>query len=295
MKKTIALFMAVLMALSIVPMAFAEEGNETAAEDPAEDIPDEAADGDEAVADELAVDEPEAEAETGAENETESEAEEEPEAEEEADVVEIPENVTEEAGTTPGSFTWGIDRALERISMKLTFGKSAKAKKGLAHAQERLMEVQAMIAQKRLGEAAEAQEAYDELMGEVQENVEAMGNGDELGDLEDVAEIEQAMAENEAIVAQTSRLKTKFKGLTAEQSAAITSIVGSLGNSTSVTGVQVMAKKNKTKIKLKAKEGLTDEQVSQVVSQINEAVASGREAKVVLPGKGKSKIGRAHV
>ena len=274
MRKAMALFLAMLMAISMVPMAFAEEGNETA-DDPA-------GDGNETVEPE----EPEADGnETEEPEDNETEEPEDEDEEEEEDVVEIPENVTDEAGTLPGSWTWGIDRALERISMSITFGKSAKAKKGLVHARERLMEVQAMIAQKRMAQAARAQEAYDDIMEGVQENVDALGNGDEIGDLEDETELEAALAENEDLVEQVGKLKTKFKGLTPEEEDAVNAIVGSLGDSTTDAKVQVQMKKNKTKIKIKAKGGLTDEEVAAIAAQVEEAVAKGEKVQVKIKAK----------
>jgi len=200
MKKTIALFLAMLMVLSIIPLAFAEnETNETADDDgdsavtviPADEesaddgsVDDESSDetededgtevedeeetededGTEVEDEEETEDEEEIELEIEAEdNETEIEDEEEIELEsetegneteteeEEEDVVEVPEEVIEEAGVTPDSILWPFERIIERIDMKLTLGKSAKAKKGLAHARQRLLEVQAMIAAKRMG------------------------------------------------------------------------------------------------------------------------------------------------
>jgi hypothetical protein len=293
MKKIIAFVLALLMVLSVAPVAFADDNaTNTTVEDPVEEPENETEEPDEP---ENETEEPEVEDED--ENETEEpEVEdedenetEEPEVEEEEE-VEVDENVTEEAGVTPDSALWGLERAIERISLKLTFGKSAKAKKGLAHARERLMEVQAMIAQKKLDKAAKAEEAYEEGMQEVEDNVEDIGDGDAVEELEVQAELEQALSQHRTIIQKTAQLKTKFKGLTAGQMDQISSIVGSLGNSTGKVEVGVKEQKSKTKIKLKAKEGLTDEQIGQITAQIQEAVASGKSAKVVLPGKGKSKV-----
>ncbi len=56
-----------------------------------------------------------------------------------AQEVELP-----DAGTTPDSFFYGLDRAFERISLALTFNKAAKAEKRLQIASERLAELKAM-------------------------------------------------------------------------------------------------------------------------------------------------------
>ena len=282
MKKTIALFLAMLMVLSIVPLAFAE--NETA-EEPSDDggeedegsvitiIPGDTNDTSEDEAEEDEAEEDEAE-----DNETETE---------EDDVVEVPEEVTAGAGITPDSPLYGLERAMERISLALTFGKSAKAKKGLAHARERLMEVQAMIAQKKMDKAGIAQEGYENTMDEVEDNIADLGDGDAVGELQDEVEIENALDENEDLLAQVGNLKTKFKGLTPEQEAEITSIVGNLGDSISKAKVQVQAKKNKTKIKIKAQGEMTDEEVAQVEEQVRAAVQAGERVQVQIKVKEK--------
>jgi len=68
---------------------------------------------------------------------------------------------SEDPGITPDSFLWGLDKASERIDLLLTFDKSEKAKKGLAHAHERLSEVKAMIEENKLEAAEKAKESHE--------------------------------------------------------------------------------------------------------------------------------------
>ena len=84
-----------------------------------------------------------------------------------------------EAGTTPDSPVWGLERAMERISLALTFGKANKAKKGLMHARERIAEVKAMIEAKKLDKATKAKQLHDEIMADVEENIEAISEDPE--------------------------------------------------------------------------------------------------------------------
>lgn len=322
MKKTIAFVLAMLMVLSAAPIAFAEDdvnatadGNETVEpEEPVVGGPEV----EENETEEPEVEEPEVEDGTEG-NETEVEIEgnetEEPEFEieievegneteleiegnetevggnetEEEEELEVPEEVAEEAGITPDSPLYGLERAMERISLAFTLGKSAKAKKGLRHAQERLAEVQAMIAAKRMAKAQVAQEAHDEIMEEVEENVAGLGDGDTLAELTDEVELEQAMEQHEEAVQATNRMKVKLKGLTAEEESQVNAILGNLSESGSKVKAQIKVKKDKTKIKVKAKEGYTDEQIDSVVGQIGEAVSKGKKVQVVLPGRGNGK------
>ena len=48
-------------------------------------------------------------------------------------------------GVTPDSTLYGLDRAAERLSLLLTIGKAAKAKKGLEHARERVLEARQLV------------------------------------------------------------------------------------------------------------------------------------------------------
>jgi paraquat-inducible protein B len=90
-------------------------------------------------------------------------------------LIEVSETTEEDAGITPDSpILYGLERAMERISYSLTLGKSAKAKKGLAHALERLAEVQVMIAEKKLDAAEKASKAHGQELEQVQEDIAEM-------------------------------------------------------------------------------------------------------------------------
>ena len=175
-----------------------------------------------------------------------------------------------EAGITPDSPLWGLDRAIERISLALTLGKAAKAKKGLAYAKERLMEVQTMIADKKLEAAQEAQEMHDDIMEDVNEDV---------GELSDVGELEQAINEHRTLVQNIGNIKLKTKGLTAEQQSQLGAMIASMESATVKAQISIKTKKNETKMKIKAVKGLSDEERSAL-----EAVA-GEDAQIKITGK----------
>ena len=77
----------------------------------------------------------------------------------------------EDPGITPDNPLYGLDRAMERLDLALTFNRAEKAKKGLIHARERLAEVKSMIEAKKLAEAEVAQEAHDEEIAEVEAEI----------------------------------------------------------------------------------------------------------------------------
>ena len=57
----------------------------------------------------------------------------------------IAQETTEDAGTTPDSILYGLDKAFERIGLAFTFGQANKAEKRLNHANERIAELKEMI------------------------------------------------------------------------------------------------------------------------------------------------------
>jgi len=101
------------------------------------------------------------------------------------------ENVTDdsvtlevEAGITPDSPFYGIELALERISLALERDAGKRAERALMHAEERLAEVQEMVDENKLEAAERAQERHTEIFTEIEEvisnkdqmPVEALGN-----------------------------------------------------------------------------------------------------------------------
>ena len=65
------------------------------------------------------------------------------------------------AGITPDNFLYGLDVAIDNLRLALTFGDLEKARLSLEIAEERLLEVKAMIEQNKLPEAQAAQAEHD--------------------------------------------------------------------------------------------------------------------------------------
>lgn len=78
-----------------------------------------------------------------------------------------------DAGTTPDSrLLWGLEIALERIQLALTFGNAAKAEKRLQHAEERLAEVIKMVEENKVKAAERARKEHGKIFSEVEIEVE---------------------------------------------------------------------------------------------------------------------------
>lgn len=182
------------------------------------------------------------------------------------------EELSEDAGTTPDSALYGLDRALERIELALTFGRAAKAKKGLKHAKERLAEVKAMARAKKLAAMEEAQEAHDEILEEVQENLEEVSEEDSEADLEVVTDLENELNEHDQEVEKVEAfVDLKIIGeLTEEQQQKLDELIASLKASGDNVRVKFKAKKDRAFIKYKTEFDKTDKQVKEKMEEIRE-------------------------
>ena len=89
-------------------------------------------------------------------------------------------------GITPDSFLHGIDVALDKVSLALTFSKEGKAKKALEIAQERLLEVKAMGDRGDVNRVEKVQKLHDEFLAEAEKFF------DETTDFEEGLDIEKA-------------------------------------------------------------------------------------------------------
>lgn len=76
-------------------------------------------------------------------------------------------------GITPDmSIIYGIDRALERIRMTLTFGDEDKVNYGLKVAEERLAEIRVMHERDNLPALERAREGYGDIVDEIENKTE---------------------------------------------------------------------------------------------------------------------------
>lgn len=81
-------------------------------------------------------------------------------------------------GITPDSPFYGLDRALERISLALTFNKAKRSEKSLRHALERLAEVKAMVEENKLKEADEAGDNFGDDLEDIEDDIDEDENAE---------------------------------------------------------------------------------------------------------------------
>jgi hypothetical protein len=187
-------------------------------------------------------------------------------------------------GVGPDSHFWGLDRAIERLTYHLSLGKSSKAQRGLRHALERLHEVRAMILAKRLDKAQEAADAFDETMADVEDDVEDI-NGDEENELEEEKEAREQIRNQHRII---NSLKLKTKGMDESEQEEVEGILEQLENVSGKVEVKLNEKSHKTKIKIKAKEGLNSTEVAELEGELADALdgqAQGLHKPLPPPGQ----------
>lgn len=87
-------------------------------------------------------------------------------------------------GVTPNSPVYGLDRALERIQLAITFKEEEKAKLKFKFAEERLAEAEVMAEEGEEELAEELMEDYEEGLNETNEEIErAVARGQNVTDL----------------------------------------------------------------------------------------------------------------
>ena len=192
-------------------------------------------------------------------------------------------------GITPDSFLWGIDRALEQISLLLTISPEAKATKGLEIAQERLAEIKAMIEEGDLEAAGKAEDAHGKILLKVKIKIDEIEEDDSLEEIEKVIEIEEELENHNEDVEQTFgelKIKIKIEGeLTQEQMDLIDSILENLQGQTGEVEIEIEIKKNKTKIKIKIETDKSDEEIEEDIEKLEVgAGVSGIEIEAEIVG-----------
>ena len=219
-------------------------------------------------------------------NETDVNGEDEPEEE----AIEDLEEVEEEAGVTPDQpVLYGLERAMERISLALTLNKAAKAKKGLVHARERLQEVQLMIARKKLEQAEKAQQIHDKIMEQVEEDIEEFGDGEEQ-ELEDSAEIENELLLYQQRLEKLARIRARLEKVKEHQINKIDMLVGKLNQTQERIRIAVENKQEKTYLKIKARTGMTDEEFEELREDIRDIYENASDETIEIRKQARQEI-----
>ena len=179
---------------------------------------------------------------------------------------------TTDAGVTPDSFLYGLDTALDQLSLLLTFDEGAKARKGLEIAQERLLEVRSMVEENKLEAAEKAQNEHAKTFAKVEKAIENLENTNSTEQIEEEIEIETELEKHKTRIETVSnelKVKIKVQGeITSSQQTLIDSILANLDEDTVEVEIKIKNKKGETKIKIKQETGRSDEEIEIEIESI---------------------------
>ncbi|MEK6836297.1 MAG: DUF5667 domain-containing protein [Nanoarchaeota archaeon] len=159
-----------------------------------------------------------------------------------------------DAGTTPDSFVWGIDRAIERIELALTFDSAKKERKRLENAYERLLEVRRMVEEGKIEQAEKAKNEHVKILKISKEKIGEMSADDDselnnIGSFEDSIE----MQENEI---EDLDVRIRMKGtLSDEQKKIFQDFISSLGDSVGEVRIVIKDKEDETLTRIEQRTG----------------------------------------
>jgi hypothetical protein len=190
---------------------------------------------------------------------------------EDAELAEEDLELEGDPGITPDSPLYGLERAMERIGLALTFNKARKAEKGLIHAKERLLEARKMAEEGNIEAFEEAQAEHDEIMEEVEENVEELEEDTDEDTAEDTAE--KVVGLQRAILAHQHRLETLRRVVENAPEAAranLERVLAKMENKTTEFEQKVEMKRERVKTKLRAIKNMTEEEIEEELEELEE-------------------------
>ena len=192
----------------------------------------------------------------------------------------IAQETSENPGITPDSFLWGIDKALEQISLLLATSPGEKATKRLEIAQERLAEIKEMIKKDKLEAAKKAEESHGKTLTQILQDIKEIEKENSTEEIEEVIEIEKELHDHDEEVDQVFgelKIKIKIEGeLTQAQQDLIDSILNNLKGQTGEVEIEIKIKKDKIKIKIKIETGKSDEEVEDEIEKLEIRAGLGK-------------------
>jgi len=202
---------------------------------------------------------------------------------EDVDAVLIAADTTEEveledAGITPDSPFYGLDNAMDRLRLALTFNKEKKAEKALMISEERLAEVKAMIEANKTELAEKAQERHDLMIARAEAaagEIEADGNEAkaELALLATERVQNRIEAHNEKVIAVKARiLARQGDKMTEEQIAHIEEVFGKIQKRMESAEENSAQRQETIRARYKALSGMSDSEIEKALEQKRENI-----------------------
>ncbi len=172
----------------------------------------------------------------------------------------------QDTGITPDSRLYGLDKAIDRLKLLLTFTQEDKAKIGLNIAHERLLEVKEMINKKDLESAEKAKINYHNTLTNVKSNIKSIKSANSLTEIEKEIEVENELEELEL---EKDNIKISIKGqLTPEQEKQILDLINQLDLKFDEIKIELKNKKDSTKLKIKLTTNKSDDEIEREIEEI---------------------------
>jgi len=180
-----------------------------------------------------------------------------------------------EAGISPDSILYGLDKAIDRLRLAISLGSEKKSKKALEIAEERLAEVKKMIEEGKIQEADEAGEEHDNLIEESEQELENIDGSEDAEDIEEslrkIARLQDKIeSHREKIIAIKTRiLERQADRMTSEQIAHLEEVFFKIENRTYNAENKFLDRKDKEKIKYKVIAHKTDDELEEFENEID--------------------------
>lgn len=183
-------------------------------------------------------------------------------------------NASISAGTTPDSFLYFLDVALDKINLALTFSPTEKAKKGLDIARERLMEIKKMMDEGKIEDSKIAQQKYLDALEVVQSSVKKIKRDNSTEEMKDQIEIEKDLEEHKTEIEEVMgelKVKIKIKGnISLKRQELRDSILESLKNKTGEVEIEIENEKEKTKTRMKQESDKNEKELEDEIGSLEE-------------------------
>lgn len=169
--------------------------------------------------------------------------------------TDVPQNV----GITPDNPFYFLDVAIDQIRYGMANTESERAKIGLEIAEERLVEVKAMINENKISDADKAQKEHDSIVKKVEEVLtqpaKSSSEQDVEKELEDTVEIEKRLEDHKSNVDEVKekvkeRLLSNLERLSSNDHANLEKITNGLTNAIENIDKKVSEEKERIKTKL---------------------------------------------
>ncbi len=210
-----------------------------------------------------------------------------------------------DGGVTPDSALYGLDKALDSLSLALTFNKEKRAEKALKVAEERLNEVKTMIEQNKIKHAEKAQKEHEKALrktGKAIDDLESNGNIEKSKKaVEKITKLQKGtMSHAERVETVKNKiLERQRERMTPEQIAKLEEVFGKIIEKAEETETKTEIKKENAVTKYKTLSKKTDAEVNKEVDEIekeaglenkenkNEKASEAAEAKKTGEEKGR--------